>query len=352
MQVLALWETAGLSLTRANPYAGLLARAMEKHGVHTEAGYFENLTPEWIRANRGKVDVLHVHWPWAIYRGATLEETIKRCAAVVDAFVLARSLGYKVVWTMHNLYPHDTQNLDLDHLARLAITSCASAVIVHCVHARRLLERKFHRTGGVFQAPHGHFCDAYPNAVGRKEARARFGFDESHFVYLFFGTLRANKGVEQLLELFPALKGDNLRLLLAARTRNDYGASIIDRARKADSRIVLTESDFYANEDFQWFYNAADIAVFPYSDILTSGSAVTSLSFHCPVLVPRVGCLPEQVNDSVGVLYDPADPAALAQALDRVRHLNRDAMRPAIEQHLREISWEGISRTTLDAYGA
>ncbi|MEO7652275.1 MAG: glycosyltransferase, partial [Bryobacteraceae bacterium] len=326
MQALVFWEPAGLSLDRANPYAGLLARAMEGHGVRSVPGFRENLTPEWLRANRDKFDILHLHWPWGLYTGATLEETVNRCSAMIDALFLARTLGYKVVWTMHNLYPHDSTTRELDHLARIAITSCASAVIVHCEHARELLKRNFHRTHGVFLAPHGHFCDAYPNTVTPREARASFGFDDSHFVYLFFGNVRANKGVDRLLESFLALRGDNLRFLFAARICSDYGARVVDSARQADSRIVLRESKFYLNEDLQWFFNAADVAVFPFTDILTSGSAITALSFHCPVLVPAIGCLPELVNSSVGAVYNPAAAGGLDRALDEARNINRAAL--------------------------
>ena len=54
MQALVFWEPAGLSLDRANPYAALLARAMEAEGVHSVAGFRENLTPDWLRANRAE----------------------------------------------------------------------------------------------------------------------------------------------------------------------------------------------------------------------------------------------------------------------------------------------------------
>ena len=352
MQALVFWEPAGLSLDRANPYAGLLARAMEAHGVRSVAGFRENLTPDWLRAHRDSFDVLHLHWPWGLYHGADLAETTSRCAAVIDALFLARSLGYKVVWTMHNLYPHDSVTPDLDHLARLGITACASAVIVHCRHAREMLAQHFHRRAGVFLAPHGHFCDAYPNVVSRQEARAKFGFDDSHFVYLFFGNVRANKGVDQLLERFLALRGEQLRFLFAARIWSDYGARVVERAREADSRIVLRESKFYANEEFQWFFNAADVAVFPFTDILTSGTVITALSFHCPVVVPALGCLPELVDATVGAVYNPAASGGLGRALDEARAIRRDDLRSGIEQRLRELSWDGIAHTTLEAYRA
>lgn len=352
MQTLVFWEPAGLSLDRANPYAALLARALEAQGVRSVAGFRQNLTKDWLRANRDSFDVLHLHWPWGLYYGADLEETTRNCAAMMDALFYARSLGYKVVWTMHNVYPHDSTTRNLDHLARLGITACASAVIVHCNYARQLLARHFHRTERVFLAPHGHFCDAYPNTVSPREARAKFGFEDHHFVYHFFGNVRSNKGVDQLLESFRALPGEHLRFLFAARICSDYSARIVEQARDADPRIVLRESKFYANEDLQWFFNAADVSVFPFTDILTSGTAITALSFHCPVVVPAIGCLSELIDSTVGATYDPAAPGALGQALEDARRLNRDALRPGIEQRLRELSWDGIARTTLEAYHA
>ena len=114
----------------------------------------------------------------------------------------------------------------------------------------------------------------------------------------------------------------------------------------------MRESKFYANEELQWFFNAADVAVFPFTDILTSGTAITALSFHCPVLVPAIGCLPELVDATVGAVYNPAAAGGLGRALEEARAIRRDALRPGIEQRLRELSWDGIAHTTLEAYRA
>ena len=103
---------------------------------------------------------------------------------------------------MHNLYPHDSQNPDLDRLVRLAITQLATAVIVHCDHARELVRQHFFRDSGIFTIPHGHFIDPYPNTISPSEARRRLGLTEDKFVFLFFGTVRPNKGVEKLLDAF------------------------------------------------------------------------------------------------------------------------------------------------------
>jgi glycosyltransferase involved in cell wall biosynthesis len=66
--------------------------------------------------------------------------------------------------------------------------------------------------------------------------------------------------------------------------------------------------------------------------------------------VPAIGCLPQQVDAAVGVVYDPAVPDALQRALEQASSLRRDALRPAMEQRLRDISWEKIASKTLEAY--
>lgn len=351
MRVLAFWEPAGLVLDRANPYAGLLAQAIAPLGVETVAGFRENLTREWMTANAPAFDVIHLHWPWGLYYADSLAESVKACAAMMDALLLARSLGCRIVWTMHNLYPHDTDTETLDLLARLSIVTNSSAVVVHCEHARQLLKQHFHRENGVFTIPHGHFVEPYPNSVTVPEARRRFGLADGQFVYLFFGTVRENKGVEQFLECFRGLEGDSLRLLFAARVCSDFASRVVAGARESDPRIVIYETERFSNDEFQWFYNAADIAVFPFTDILTSGSAITSLGFSCPVVVPSLGCLPALVDSSVGYLYDAKDPEGLRNTLQKAASgPPREVFQAGIARKLQELNWEDIAAKTLEAY--
>ena len=63
MKVLFFWEKAGLSLDRANPHGGLLARALSQLGVELLPGYPEPLSESCLEENRSQIDVLHLHWP-------------------------------------------------------------------------------------------------------------------------------------------------------------------------------------------------------------------------------------------------------------------------------------------------
>jgi glycosyltransferase involved in cell wall biosynthesis len=350
MRVLFFWEAAGLSLDRANPYGGLLARALADVGVELVAGHAEPFTAEWVRANQGEVDVLHLNWPNFLYDAPDLAGQVARCADLVSNLTLARTLGYKIVWTVHNLYPHETLSHSLDRLLHLALTNLCSAVIVHCEHARQLVHQHFHRDENVFVIPHGHFIDAYPNTLDRQAARQQLGIDEESFVYLFFGNVRPYKGLETLLEVFGRLPGADLRLLLAAKVYNDYGDHFVEEARRADPRILVHPSRFFANEEFQRFFNAADVAVLPFLDVLTSGSTITALSFGIPVIVPGVGCLPELVHEPAGIVYDQQQPDALYAAMLAMQQRDLAAARQAAYQRAQSLGWDDIARATLAAY--
>lgn len=349
MRVLFFWEKAGLSLDRANPYGGLMARALSQIGIELLPGYPEQLSESWLEEHRPQIDVLHLHWPSFLYSASGPNEQISLCVKLISSLARARSLGYKIVWTMHNLYPHDSQNADLDRLVRLAITQLATAIIVHCDHARELVRQHFFRDSGVFTIPHGHFIDPYPNTMSRSDARQRLRLTEDRFVFLFFGTVRPNKGVEELLDAFANISDQEALLLLAARVCSDYGVPLVEAAKKS-SRIAVHTSSFFANEDFQVFFNAADVVVLPFLDILTSGSAITALSFLRPVIVPAIGCLPEVIDNTMGALYNPNQPGALEQAMRDMKQRDLEVCRQAIRERLKRLSWDVIARQTLQAY--
>jgi glycosyltransferase involved in cell wall biosynthesis len=66
--------------------------------------------------------------------------------------------------------------------------------------------------------------------------------------------------------------------------------------------------------------------VLPFRNVTTSGSAILAMSLGKPVLTTALGCLPELVSDETGLLYDPAQSNALAQAMQRSCHLNLQAL--------------------------
>lgn len=61
--------------------------------------------------------------------------------------------------------------------------------------------------------------------------------------------------------------------------------------------------------------SSASLAIFPSLMEATSIAALESMACGLPVAASRVGGLPEIVDDGVGGLFDPADPASLARVV-------------------------------------
>ena len=84
------------------------------------------------------------------------------------------------------------------------------------------------------------------------------------------------------------------------------------------------------NTEMPGLYAGADIAVFPSLMEATSVAALEAMSCEVPVAASRVGGLPEIVDETVGTLFEPANPEDLAAkvvALLRQTDLNERGAR-------------------------
>ena len=171
----------------------------------------------WLLENRRRVKVLHFHFiqpQYAIGEKASLR---RLCKFTVD-LVLARALGYRIVWTVHDLMPTwPKEPRRVEWLARYVIASLAHEVIVHCEEAGRLVRCAFHRSRRVSILPLPGYADAHPNTISAVQARARLGIQQDRFVVGFIGGVRPNKGLEDLIAAFERAKLDDAVLLIAGR---------------------------------------------------------------------------------------------------------------------------------------
>jgi glycosyltransferase involved in cell wall biosynthesis len=82
-----------------------------------------------------------------------------------------------------------------------------------------------------------------------------------------------------------------------------------------------------AHDDMPGLLASADLAVFPSLMEATSVAALECMACEVPVAASRVGGLPEIVDETVGALFDPADPEDLARVVTVL--LKRDGLREA-----------------------
>ena len=199
--------------------------------------------------------------------------------------------------------------------------------------------------------PHGHYIDAYPNTVARADARRTLQLPAPSTVYLFLGLIRPYKGLEELLPAFGSLPDPDARLLVAGRPRPaDYAARLAAQAA-GDGRLYW-HPRFVPSDQVQLWMNAADVVALPYRQITTSGAAMLAWSFGKPVIAPALPAFVEPMAAApfLGLLYDPADPRALAEALRQAAQIDWQAQRATILAWARQFDWPGIGQQMAALY--
>ena len=96
--------------------------------------------------------------------------------------------------------------------------------------------------------------------------------------------------------------------------------------------------------------NASDIVVLPFSKILTSGTANLAMSFSRPVIVPRVGCLPELIEPGMGWLFEQDNPVSLAEVMDKSAQSEVEKVGNKAFRKLSKCTPERFAEQTIHAY--
>jgi len=328
-----------------NPYNALLYGAVRRLGATVvEAA-------PWRLLGRPP-DVLHVHWPDAFFSARRLPGAVGKSLLLMGVVGTARLRQARVVWTIHNLRPHEERHARWEarmwrwFVARvdgyIALTAGGQAAALARFPALR------GRPG--FVIPHGHYKDEYPDEVDRGVARAALGLPPAAPVVVFLGAIRPYKNLPALIDAFRGVPGPAWRLLIAGKPADAALAGEIRRRAAGDGRIRL-DLGFVPNDRVQHYLRAADLVVFPYREILNSGSALLALSFERPVLVPALGAMAE-LQGAVGAewvrtYHGEPTPKSLAEAMAWARATPRDA-----KALLRDLDWEEIARQTVAAYEA
>ena len=330
---------------KRNPYNFLLYSAIRQCGAEVaEYSSTSLLTSRW--------DILHLHWP------ESLLETGSRLSALWSEkkylFLLdyIRKRDTQVVWTVHDLKPHDLVFPDLEHRFWDAVLDRIDGLTALTRSGLDLALQRFPQLAPLpaFVIPHGHYRGQYPSGITRQEARARLQVAADNPVITYFGQIRPYKNVPRLIECVRD-GDDRLDLFVCGRLSKRVDMETeLRRAAGDDPRIHLL-LQFIPDDEVQIYLAAADLLVFPYRDILNSGSALLGLSFDRPVLVPNRGAMMELQHavgpDWVRVYDGDLDPNLLREALAWAITTPRPARAP-----LDAFDWPVIARQTIDAFAS
>lgn len=337
--------------SRANPYQKLLYESLDRPDFDVLSGDIRAATKALSdRPNDGPV-VFHLHWLNAIADFNDEEEALKlKLYEFKKAISTFKKKGGKLVWTIHNALSHETRHVGIERGFMKWLCEQADRVHLHsAASAQEINGKSFVPMEKLHVARHGSYVGHYPLTVSVEEARSYFGLGVDECVFCFTGQIRAYKGLEALLDAWSQVaRNQPVRLLIGGEAKYDL-ATEIEKRVPADLRDkVVYHAGFVDDAFLQYFYRAADVAVYPYSRILTSGSALLGLSMGLPVILPEVGMTKELLEgNEAGWLFNPSQSGSLEAALaDVLKGWQQDRLvvrKQAALQRAHETRWDDLS---------
>jgi D-inositol-3-phosphate glycosyltransferase len=185
--------------------------------------------------------------------------------------------------------------------------------------------------------------DNFGPAKPKEVALAALGLSAEVRYVLFFGFIRAYKGLDILLEAMadPRVAALPIKLLIAGEFYEDaapYEALI--QKHNLESRLVRA-TDFIPNERVADYFSAADLVVQPYKHATQSGVSQVAYHFGRPMLVTDVGGLAELIPAGVVGYVVPPTAVAIADALvDFYANDREEAFATGVRQERTKFSWE------------
>ena len=266
--------------------------------------------------------ILHLHWMNRVLAGATGTDDVRRridaATAILDA---AKEAGWSIVWTVHNILPHDSPLETAEAELRQAIADRAALVHVLASSTAELAAPWFRiPLDRTIHVPLPSFRGAYADIVDRSAARYALGLPGDARVITLIGGLRPYKGLDLLMDAFELAVREHpdMHLLVAGFPSPAAGiTAFMDRALAHPN--VHLHARVIPSDDMQLFMRASNTVVLPYLRTLNSALLMLALAFDLPVIAPALGGIPETVDPAISTLFPPGDVEALAGALGAVR---------------------------------
>jgi len=253
----------------------------------------------------------------------------------------------RCVALVHNMIPHEPNILD--RLFAPAFVRSQDGFVALSESVVKDIERIERPTTNDQRpktfSPHPIY-DHYGERMSKTEACKALGLPEGKDYMLFFGLVRAYKGLDLLLEAFGSIKEQlpDLQLIVAGEFYEDedkYRAQI--SALGLDERVVI-RNEFIPDGDLRKYFSAASLVVQPYKTATQSGVTQVAFHFEKPMLVTNVGGLGEIVHDrKMGYACEPT-PQSIAEAiLDYYRNNRQEAYTAYLQKEKNKYAWSNMT---------
>jgi len=292
-----------------------------------------------LKIKREKPDILLIRF-WLPFMGP--------CFGTI-ARIVKSNRHTSVICIFDNVIPHEKRTGD-KILTRYFTNSIDGAIVMSKTVMDDL--KTFREKLPVRLSPHPLF-DNYGTTVGRSEALVTLNLDPDESYMLFFGFIRAYKGLDLLIEALAdkRLRNRKLKLIVAGEFyEDDTPYKDLIRKHNLENDIIFFDH-FIKDNEVTLFFSAADLVVQPYKTATQSGVTQIAFYFEKPMLVTDVGGLKEIVPDGkCGYVVEPK-PEFISEAIIDFFDNNRKVQfTEGVKLEKEKFSWDKMTKAIIEVY--
>ncbi len=304
-----------------NTYVNSLILAYQKAGHQVICGsnnfFWSNIKP----------DLLHIHWPERLYKWYVLRKPGKeQYNYIKERLEKFKNSGTKIIYTVHNLLPHHSNEQD-DYNFYNLIIEYADVIHHHCPKSIDLVGEKFPKAKEKINivANHGDYLIDFKK-TDKYSSRRKLDIPENKFVILNFGSQQRYKGNDLINKTFNKLNINNKFLLTAGNFRYDtfpfpknYLLKIKNHfSEKSNSRTRKYIFRSIHPDEIPTIFSASDLVFLGHTNGLTSGVLNLAATFSRPVVFPDIGCFEYQMQEWVYEKYKAGDADSAKISIEKL----------------------------------
>ena len=249
-----------------------------------------------------------------------------------------------ILFLCHNVFPHERMGSRLleKMLVRMAFRRVDGFLVQSQGLARQVRELRPAVPVRRVRHPAYSFYRRWDSETSRPGGKPSI---------LFFGNIRAYKGLDVLIEAFARVRKELEAELVVAGEFYSDPRPLKDRVRALglDGDVRWTGA-YVPNREVPALFRRSHVVALPYRSATQSGIVPLAYQFGVPVIASDVGGLSEVVRDGrTGLLFPAGDSERLASLLvDYFRRNLRPRFQPHILEFNRKLGWERVAGPILE----
>ena len=285
----------------------------------------------------GKYDIIHV-------------QTFRMAYVEIILYMLVKLSGKKIVYTVHNVLPHEAKVMDKFFYSLMY--NISDALVVHNEATADVLKREFKQAlGKIAVIPHGAY-DSYSKSGFEGRTADRYTVN-----LLQIGKIRDYKGADILIKaaaVVPHEYRKRLNITIAGKQEYDFDFDDLIKKEAVDD-VVSIRNEFLPSEEIARLFGNSDACIFPYREVYGSGALLLSYTFGVPVIASDIPTFIEETDSGgAGLLFKSEDEHDLADKIVEFMDMS-ESERNRFSRRIRNLvdtkyNWKNSAALTVRLY--